>query len=720
MIHPITNELARIRVEYFVNAANNFLSRNIGKCSPTRVRVPTLACEHQILQTHPFRLPNQSADEVMPIITDFDNRFTAFQRNDHSFCLTGYEKVSRIVRKCRLILCFCCCRTLPFCLRRISVYKTPTRVYPVNTEVPTIPERWDNFSYILDPILNRLPSLREAHFRHLEACPENFAPDGRPLIGEVSEVRNYLIAAAVWPSLAGGTARLLEDIILKKPNSFAHDFWSLDPKRFISSHANRVFLFDRLREIPAKSRYNINFPTPHNSYQTGHGLRRSPLYYRLKEAGAYFTQIMGYERPAVYLEKEPEPYQKELEDCGMLVERVLETPSFGKPHWFDAVRKEYTACRESVALLDYSSFTKINITSANNEALEFLQYICTNDINIPLGSITVTGMQNANGGYESDVSILRLAPNHFFLIGPTESQARCLTWLRSHLVDNDRVSIQNVTNEYTAICVMGPYAKLLLSDSIATAAIATGNAVRDYISELDNFQFFTAKQLPIGTRNVPVLACNLTHTGELGFVLYMLNEEAVGCYETLLNAGAKYEVQHAGSIAVRALRIEKFFAFWGQDLDTTTTPLECGRGFRVHFEKDFIGREALLKQKEEGVQRRFVQLVLDTFDSDSETIWPWGGEPIYLAKTDDDEASIASSNINIDRPVGMTTTTTYGFTLGKQVCIGYIRHPDPNVAITNDFLLRSKFEVEIGGKRFLARINLHSPKLTDVSGTYTK
>ena len=121
------------------------------------------------------------------------------------------------------------------------------------------------------------------------------------------------------------------------------------------------------------------------------GLRRSPLYSKLKEAGAYFTQIMGYERPAVYLTKETEPYKKELEDCGILAERVLETPSFGKPHWFEAVKSEYAACRERVAILDYSSFTKISISSPHDEALELLQYLCAVDINMPDVTIRLNG-----------------------------------------------------------------------------------------------------------------------------------------------------------------------------------------------------------------------------------------------------------------------------------------------------------------------------------------
>lgn len=171
------------------------------------------------------------------------------------------------------------------------------------------------------------------------------------------------------------------------------------------------------------------------------------------------------------------------------------------------------------------------------------------------------------------------------MIAPTEQQSRCYSWLRSNLDSDSNVSIQNVSADYTAICIMGPYSKLLLIDAIAKAALASDVPIEDYLRELENFPFFTFKTLPLGTSNVPVLACNLTHTGELGFVLYMRNPQASSVYQTLLDAGAKYGVQHAGSIVVRCLRIEKFLAFWGQDLDTTTTPFECGRGFRVCFDK---------------------------------------------------------------------------------------------------------------------------------------
>lgn len=148
---------------------------------------------------------------------------------------------------------------------------------------------------------------------------------------------------------------------------------------------------------------------------------------------------------------------------------------------------------------------------------------------------------------------------------------------------------------------------------------------------------------------------------------------------------------------MRALRVEKFFAFWGQDLDTFTTPLECGRTWRVKFDKNFIGRDALLKQKEEGVKRIYIQLLLDEHDVDID-IWPSGNEPIYR----DGKLS------------GRTTTTSYGFTFMKQVCLGFVQDIDDQGnynPVTHDFVLNGEFEVEICGIRYPCKINLHSPNL---------
>lgn len=120
-------------------------------------------------------------------------------------------------------------------------------------------------------------------------------------------------------------------------------------------------------------------------------------------------------------------------------------------------------------------------------------------------------------------------------------------------------------------------------------------------------------------------------------------------------------------------------------MGTLTTPLECGRMWRVKFDKEFIGRDALLKQRDEGIKKMYIQLLLNEHDPDVD-YWSWGGEPIYR------DGKFA----------GQTTTTTYGFTFKKQVCLGFVENYGENgelQTVTNDFVLSGEFEVEIGGIR---------------------
>lgn len=252
--------------------------------------------------------------------------------------------------------------------------------------------------------------------------------------------------------------------------------------------------------------------------------------------------------------------------------RVATTDSYTRPHWFEFAAEEYKACREKVGLCDYSSFTKIDIWAADKaDVVEYLQMLCSNDCDMPVGSIIHTGMQNVRGGYENDCSLARIADNHYFMIAPTIQQTRCMAWLQRHLPPKSKISISDVTSMYTAICIMGPFTRLLLCE------------LTDTDLSPKHFPFFTYKELELGMAN-GIRAFNLTHTGELGYVLYIPNEYALHVYDRLQSAGEKFGLKNCGYYAMRALRVEKFFAFWGQDLDTFTTPLECGRTWRVKFD----------------------------------------------------------------------------------------------------------------------------------------
>lgn len=362
-------------------------------------------------------------------------------------------------------------------------------------------------------------------------------------------------------SAAGGVGQAIADIITQGYSPL--DLCDLDISRFLGLHNNRSFLRDRVREVPG---IHYSLPYPGNEFKTGRNLRMSPIYPAVKEQGAVFGQIMGYERPN-YFDKQHEQYQ--LNKSPKF--RVSYTNTFAKPHWFDFVANEYAACRERVGIADYSSFTKIDLWSKGLEVVAALQYLCSNDVDVPPGSIIHTGMQNEHGGYENDCSIARIADNHYMLIAPTIQQTRCKRWISRHLPADGRVNIADVTSMYTAICLLGPFSRQLLSE------------LSDFDLSPKNFPFFTFRHIDVGLAN-GIRTFNLTHTGELGYVMYIPNELALHVYSKIWDAGQKYGIHNAGHYATRTLRIEKFYAYWGQDLNTLTTPLECGRSWRVKFD----------------------------------------------------------------------------------------------------------------------------------------
>ncbi|XP_051163188.1 pyruvate dehydrogenase phosphatase regulatory subunit, mitochondrial [Leptopilina boulardi] len=638
----------KIECQHFINCTG-FWARSVGKLSDPQVKVPLHPVEHYYLHTKPIK----DLDPMTPVVRDLDG-YIYFRENKGRILAGGFEPVAKPAFENGII--------------------------PENAKERYLPEDWDHFHILLEQMLHRIPSLGDAILERLCNGPEAFSPDCKWIVGEAPEIQNYYIAAGmktVGISAAGGVGRATAELIVNGKTSL--DMYELDVSRFLGLHNNRKFLRDRVREVPGLH-YGLQYP--HQEFQTGRNLRMSPIYPKLREAGAVFGQVMGYERPTWFEENDIETDY----DSDPIDGKIAYTDTFGKPPWFDAVSLEYAACRETIGLSDYSSFTKIDLWSNGLEVVDYLQYLCSNNVDVPVGSIIHTGMQNRCGGYENDCSLARLNANHYMMIAPTIQQTRCKTWLKRHLPADGSVAFSDVTSAYTAICIMGSSTRQLLSE------------LTDTDLNPKNFPFFTYKELDVGLAN-GIRTMNLTHTGELGYVLYIPNEFALHVYKKLIDAGAKYGIRHAGYYATRALRVEKFYAFWGQDLDTFTTPLECGRSWRVKFDKDidFIGREALLKQRENGVKRKYVQLLLNDHDPEID-LWSWGGEPIYRN----------------GKYCGMTTTTAYGFTFKKQVCLGFVKNIDSNgneQEVTNEYILSGDYEVDVAGIRFLAKCHLHSPNL---------
>ncbi|XP_049660578.1 pyruvate dehydrogenase phosphatase regulatory subunit, mitochondrial isoform X2 [Accipiter gentilis] len=522
---------------------------------------------------------------------------------------------------------------------------------------------------LLSALLRRMPDLEALQIMQLVNCPESFTPDMRCIMGESPTVRGYFVLAGMNSagiSYGGGAGKYLAEWMVNGYPS--ENVWPLDLKRFGALQSSRTFLRHRVMEVMPLM---CDLKVPRWDFQTGRQLRTSPLYDRLDAQGARWMEKHGFERVKYFV-----PPGKDLLDLD-------QSKTFYKPDWFDIVGSEVKCCKEAVCVIDMSSFTKFEISSTGDEALESLQYLFSNDLDVPVGHVVHTGMLNEKGGYENDCSIARLSKRSFFMISPTDQQVHCWAWLKNRLPDDSNLTMEDVTWKYTALNLIGPRAVDVLSE-LSYAPITP-----------EHFPSLFCKEMSVGYAN-GIRVMSITHTGEPGFMLYIPIEYALHVYNEVMNMGQKYGIRNAGYYALRSLRIEKFFAFWGQDLDAFTTPMECGREFQVKLEKgmQFVGQEALLEQKQNGVYKRFTMFILEDHDTDMD-LWPWWGEPIFRN----------------GRYVGKTTSSAYSYTLERHVCLGFVQHFDEKtgeeLVVTTDFINQGEYEIDIAGQRFQAKAKLY-------------
>ncbi|CAF0911000.1 unnamed protein product [Adineta ricciae] len=625
-----------IKCDIFINCTGIW-ARELGFQASPSVRIPTQACEYICMKTKPIgKLP----DDV-PTIHNPEERFYIQPLADRSVLIGGFLRQSKPIF---------------------------SNGVPDTFHFSLLPENWDDFHWILSNAIKRFPILEESQCETLITGAESYTPDGRLIMNESAEIDNYFVASGAngnGIALAGGVGKYIAELIYHGNTNLST--WPVDIRRFMRLHTNKRFLEDRLREIPGKQ-YSLKYPTYGMSlYRTGRKLRVSALHPKLQAAGAAYGEVLGYERPLFF--KPDELGKIDFVD-------LSKQGSFGKPRWFNTVIKEYNACRRGVAVIDMTSFTKYELKSADRSVVDFLQVLCADNIDKPIGTIVHTGMLNEQGGYENDCSVIRLDDNHFLLVSPTSQSTRNMKWLKAHVPRNGSIFLSDVTSLYTALNVIGPKAKFLLSE----------------LSD-ENFSDFgrmTCQEIDVGFVS-HIYAMRLTHTGEDGFMLYIPSEYALCVYDMLMEQGKDYGMINAGYFAQRTLRIERMYPSWGHDIDKKTTPLHLNREYHVSFDKNFIGKEALLKQRAEGIHKRFVQFQLEGHNLNSDP-WPWSEEPIYRN----------------GEFCGFVTSAAYGFTIGKQICLGFV-HAPRSEKITPDYIRGATYEIDIATKRFKARPNLYPP-----------
>lgn len=504
---------------------------------------------------------------------------------------------------------------------------------------------FEHFEPLLMDAMRRVPALEKAGIQKFFCGPESFTPDVRYHLGESAELKGCFVAAglnSIGLQSAGGVGKVMADWI--RDGIPPADLWTVDIRRNMPFQINRKYLRERVTESLGLL-YATHYPF--KQYETARGVRRSAIHDRLVAAGACHGEAFGWERPNWYGAPGSTPKYEY---------------SYGRQNWFEANAEECKAVREAVGLFDQSSFAKFRLEG--RDACAVLNRVCANDVDVAPGKLIYTQWLNDKGGIEADLTVTRLSQTAYLIVTGAETETKDFNWLSRHIPEDAHAILTNISSAMGVISIMGPNARALLQ-SICPNDLSH-----------EAFPFATSQEIELGY--AIVRASRITYVGELGWELYIPTEFMTGVYDEIVAAGAAFGLKHCGYHALNALRMEKAYRHWGHDITDEDTPLEAGLGFAVKMDKPggFIGREALVKQKEEGLKQKLVQFLLKSPEP-----MLYHNEPIWQG----------------DRIAGYIRSGMYAHTLGASCGLGYVTAADGGVVGP---IGADDYEIEIAGVRY--------------------
>ena len=577
-----------IQCDILVNCAGQW-ARQFGQLAG--VNVPLYSAEHYYIVTDKI----EGIHPMWPVVRDPDG-YIYYKEEVGGLVMGGFEPVAK-----------------------------PWNVHPIPSsfQFQLLDEDWDQFEILMVNAIQRTPCLETAKVKMLLNGPESFTPDGNFILGEAPEVRNYFVCAgfnSAGIANSGGAGRLMAEWIVGGEPSV--DLWDVDVRRFGAFTGNRKALSERTAETLGLH-YAMRWPR--QELQTVRPLRCSPLYDVLAAKGAEFGSKNGWER-VNYFKPAGSPAARDTLD---------------RPDWLPWVQAEQKATREAVALYDQSSFSKLWVQGP--DALSFLQHMCANDIDVVIGKMVYTALLNDRGGFESDLTVIRVAADRFMVVTGAGQTTRDLDWLQRHLTPDMRVYINDVTAQYCVLSLMGPRAAELMS------RVCPDNLSPPHLA------FAQTKEIDVG--HAKVRAARMSYVGGPGYELYVPVEMTRHVYLALQAAGADLGLRDAGYYALDALRIERQRRAWGAEMGPDETPFEAGLWAGVKLDKhaNFKGKKALLERKAKGpvlLDKKLVKILVKDPNQ-----YLWGGEPL---------------NVN-GRFIGEITSAGWGYEAGAMVALGYIR-----------------------------------------------
>ncbi len=576
-----------IRAEVVVNAAGQW-ARQVGQL--VGLELPIVPVEHHYLITEP--IPEvQGYEGELPVLRDPDESF--YVREEGGGLLVG-----------------------PF---EADTVTWATGGVPEDFHSSLLPPALERLETCLLGCARRIPLFEDAGIQTIVNGPDGYTPDGHCLMGPVPGLDGFHMLAGFsifGIVFGGGSGKYAAEWIVEGQPS--DNMWELDVRRFDEYAASTEYVSARALEIYRRE-YAIRYPA--EELPAARPLKTSPLYDKLLAKGAVFGARFGWERP-LWFARDGEVARDEY--------------SFRRGGWHAAVGEECRAVSSSVGVLDQASFAKYEVSGPG--ARRFLDHLCANKLPGAVGRMVLTQMCTPKGGIECDLTVTKLDEDRYYLISAAATELHDYAWIARHLPRDGSVTLENVSSRLATLTLAGPRSRDLLA--ALTRADVSSKA----------FRFFRCREIHVGM--APVRALRLSFVGELGYELHHPMEYQRYLYDLLMAEGEQYGIVDWGYRALDSMRLEKGYRLWGEDMSADWTPLQAGMERFVDFGKgDFIGRDALLREQEEGPEKVLACLVIEADDADAH-----GFEPIFAD----------------GKPVAYVASGGYGHRTRKSIAFSYL------------------------------------------------
>ena len=635
-----------ITCEHVVSCSGNF-ARKTG--AMVGLEIPVIPVEHQYIVTEPSPLIRERQAKGLPemgVLREADSSWYLREENG-GFVLGIYEKGAP-----------CCYMDGPSDQSEYELFQGEL-------------ERLEPY---IETAIARVPAFGELGIKKVYNGAIAYTPDGSPIIGPAWDRKNFWLneGHSFGVTAAGGAGwQLAEWIVDGEPTI---DMMGVDPRRF-GPYASKGYLKEKNEEAYANV-FTMHYPEEERA--AARPLKRTPCYDRMKDLGAVFGSVYGWERPGWFAPKGYALAEKDLNRPDVLLNhnhaaptddgRIVEKWSFRRSNAFRFVGEECRNVMDNVALQDMSAFAKMEVSGPGARA--WLDSILANRIPKKMGRIALCHLLTKLGGVRAEFTVYEWAPGRFYLVSAGAYERHDHDTLYKLMPRDGSVKLNAITTRLGVLVLAGPNARKVLQKLTST----------DLSNEA--FPWLSGQAISVGHTSCHALRVNFV--GELGFEFHHPIEQQVALFDLLMEAGKEFGIRPYGIKAMSSLSIEKSYRLVPRELSIEYSAFESGLDRFVHPNKgQFLGRDALVAGREKGLNWNFVTMeVHGVTDADSDTR---GSEPIYSK----------------GKLVGRATNGGFGWRVNKSLALGMVK---PEFAT-----LGYELDIKILDKIFKASVIAESP-----------